>query len=151
MSGEELLRHTVSEQEYYAGRAGSIAPKELEPGVLYTARLLVARTVSADTVPEAEPVEALVELEGISEHTRLFAAIRYVNEDGQPEGEVFAPELDEEGILHGRAAPLITFEGYFLNADGSLEDELDELLREVSLPVHRHSPPAQEPRYLPYQ
>ncbi len=137
MTANQLLDRRVSQLDYQRGKASALPPDELYPGELYRARLLL-REVARRRATEigVYAVDTLVKIENVYADGHLFfAEIRYVSEDGQPEDPVYEPRLTGDGIIKGRAAPLPTKEGYLLHPTGDLEDELDELVKEILVPI----------------
>jgi hypothetical protein len=154
MTADQMLHSPVSQLDYQRGKAGALPPSELDPGELYTARLLLSEVAR----PEARAglgvyaVDALVEMGHVSAGNHLFAVIRYVSEDGLPEELAYTPRLTEEGIMQGNAAPVSTKEGYLLSAVGDLEDELREIEEENLVPIRVVGTTAIPiERALPYQ
>mgnify|MGYP001605867559 CR=1 FL=1 len=135
MTANELLHYPVSQLDYQRDKASALPPHALHPGKLYNARLLLGEVARMPENIGIYAVDALVEVEHVFAERRLFAVICYVSEDGQPEGPVYTPSLTEEGIMQGSAAPIMTKEGYLLHSAGWLEDELDELVKEMLVPI----------------
>ncbi|PJE65344.1 hypothetical protein COU91_02230 [Candidatus Saccharibacteria bacterium CG10_big_fil_rev_8_21_14_0_10_47_8] len=153
MTSNELLHSPVSQLDYQRGKTSALPPDELHHGELYTARLLLGEVVRpAETKTGIYAVSAFVEVEHVSDDRRRFAVIRYVSEDGLPEGPAYRPNLSEDGIMQGTAAPLPTREGYLLHSTGPLEEELRELEEGmlVRVPAARTRAIAIE-QPLPYQ
>ena len=131
-----MLNSPVSQMDYQRGKASALPPEDLHPGELYTARLLLGEVAKPASKAAVYAVDALVELGHVSADDRhLFAVIRYVSEDGQPEESIYTPGLNDEGIMRGNTAPVLTKEGYLLNATGDLENELREIEEEMLVPI----------------
>lgn len=135
MTANELLHYSVSQLDYQRGKASALPPDELYPGELYNARLLLGEVARMPENIGVYAVDALVKIEHVYADRHLYAVIRYLSEDGQPEGPVYEPRLTEDGIIQGKAAPLPTKEGYFRPPTGALEDELWEMEKEMLVPI----------------
>lgn len=134
MSKEQLLRNPIDPRDYDRGRAGAIVPDDLDPHRLYTVRLLLSQEAKGPNNVGVKAVEGLVEVMAAPEDDGLVS-IRHVSDDGEPEDPTYTPVVSEDGILYGSAAPMRSNEGYLLNSTSSLEDELQGIEEEVSVPV----------------